>query len=187
MLGLLAKAGRALVPAARKLTGAALNVPGVRAVVKATPLGATALGLGSMFMGGEKSPGQLPMLPGLGNSPIPMGDRSIFRNDPNVIKALEQFAIPKAALKPSFRAPKGFVVLRDQVGDPFGLPKVVAKMFGLWKAPHKPPISVGDWQAVKRADRTVKKVRKIMTTMTRVDKAVGKGGKIKIAGKKGGR
>jgi len=128
-------------------------------------------------------PGNFPALPGTG-APPQVGDRGTFQNDPNIAKALEGFAISKANLKTYYRAGvKGYVVMKDRNGDAYGIPKYLAVRFLGYKSAKKPPISVGDWEAVKRADRTVKKVRKVMTTMTRVDKAVGKGGKIKVKGK----
>jgi hypothetical protein len=125
--------------------------------------------------------GGLPALPGTGGSNPIVGSRSIFRNDPNVVEALKPFAISMHNLRTSYRSPqKGFVIRRDQNGDPFAIPKTMAIKYLGYKNHKKPPISVGDWEAVKRADRTVKKVRKVMTTMTRVDNAVGKGGKVKV-------
>jgi hypothetical protein len=129
--------------------------------------------------------GGMPALPGSAGSNSIVGNRSIFRNDPNVVEALKPWAISAYNLRQYYRAPmKGYVIRRDQNGDPFAIPKHLAVKYLGYKNHKKPPISVGDWEAVKRADRTVKKVRKVMTTMTRVDKAVGKGGKIKVSGGK---
>jgi len=35
-------------------------------------------------------------------------------------------------------------------------------MMGLWKPAKKPPISVRDWSALKRANSTVKKLKKVV-------------------------
>jgi len=125
-------------------------------------------------------------LPGTaGANPI-IGKRSIFRDDPNIAAALQPFAISARFLRQSFRSPvKGYVVVRDAVGDPVALPKNLAMKYAGYRPAKKPPISVGEYQALKRADRTVKKVRKIMATVARVDKSVGKGGKV-VFKKKGG-
>lgn len=113
--------------------------------------------------GGAGSAGSLPALPGMGMMPttssIAPGSRSIFRNDPNVIEALKQFAIPKAALKAYYRAPKGFIVKYDQVGDPYGLPKNVAKAYHMWKPAKKPLLSVRDTNAIRHAGRAIKKLQ----------------------------
>ena len=84
------------------------------------------------------------------------------------------------------RAPKGFVICYDEKGDPFALPKKLAMMLKMWRPAKKPPISVGDWQAVKRADRTVSKMKKIFAVTTRVDNNIS-GGKVKVRRRKGGK
>lgn len=172
------------------------RLPGVSTVAKALPVVGTVATVGGLAydaykgvsgMGGGMPalPGNMPMLPGMAGAPATMGNRGIFQNDPNIIQALQPFAISKANLRVSYRAPqKGFVIRYDGKGDPFAVPKNIARQYLGWKPSKKPPISVGDWEAVKRADRTVKKVKKIMTTMTRVDNHVGKGGKVKISGGK---
>lgn len=122
-------------------------------------------GVSSMFGGGAGNagaglpalPGGMPMLPT--TSSIAPGDRSIFRNDPNLNEYLKAFAIPKAALRPMYRAPKGFIVLHDQVGDPYGLPKNVAKAMHLWKPAKKPLLSVRDTNAIRHAGRAIKKLQ----------------------------
>jgi len=174
------------------------KIPVVGSVVKSVPFVGGALAAADVVGSfNNRSPGQLPMLPtaaatsGLptlpgtaGSSPV-VGQRGWFQNDPNIVAALQPFAISKANLRTSYRSPlKGFVIRYDSNGDAFAIPKALARKYLGWKPSKKPPISVGDWEAVKRADRTVKKVRKVMTTMTRVDKAVGKGGKVKVGKKK---
>jgi len=156
------------------------NVPLVKTVAKALPYGAAAYSAGDMLFnrGGSNLPA-LPGLPGLPTAPG-MGDRSIFRNDPNVVEALKPYAISAHNLKTYHRAPKGFVIVYDSAGMPYGLPKKVAQWAGLWKPGHKPPISVGDYQSLKRADRTVRKMRKIFSMVARVDKNTSKGGKVKV-------
>lgn len=183
-----------------KATSALSKIPVVGNALKAVPFVGTALSVGSMISdiagmgggGGGRMPampqgfqGGFPALPGSAGAPPMVGDRSIFRDDPNVVEALKPWAIAQRNLRQYYRAPiKGYVIRRDSNGDPYAIPKHLAVKFLGYKTHKKPPISVGDWEAVKRADRTVKKVRKVMTTMTRVDKAVGKGGKIKVKGKK---
>jgi hypothetical protein len=101
-------------------------------------------------------------------------------NDPNTPAILKQFSLDDQYLKPYYRAPKNFVVVHDANGKPYPMLKWAARKFGLWKPNKKPPISVGEHQAIKKADRAVKKIRKCMTTISRVDRAVGKGGKVKV-------
>lgn len=200
MFGAILRGASKLVrPAASAVlsAGRAVNkIPGVGAIPVIGNIAAAAGGVAavSSMLGGRSGsslpalPGAagLPALPGAG-APAIVGDRGIFQNDPNIVAALQPFAISKANLRVGYRSPiKGYVIRYDSAGDPYAIPKSMARAYLGWKPSKKPPISVGDWEAVKRADRTVKKVRKIMTTMTRVDKAVGAGGKIKIKGRKKG-
>jgi len=177
------------------------KIPGASNLIKAIPVVGTVASIGSIgydvynaakgYGGGggmpalPGMPAGMPALPGTGAAPVKMGERGWFQNDPNIVAALQPWAISKTNLKVSYRSPaKGFVIRYDSNGDPFAIPKKLAQAYLGWKPSKKPPISVGDWEAVKRADRTVKKVHKVMTTMTRVDKAVGKGGKVKVHGGK---
>lgn len=194
-LKLASKAGGALATAGRAVN----KIP----LIKAVPVLGTAASVvggiataSSLLGGGQRSPGLpqlpggagLPALPGAGAPPI-VGDRGIFQNDPNIIAALQPFAISKTNLRQYYRSPlKGYVIRRDSVGDPYAIPKSMARAYLGWKPSKKPIISVGDWQAVQRADRTVKKMRKVFRTMARVDKSIS-GGKVVIPGKrkKGGR
>lgn len=154
--------------------------PIVKTVAKSTGIGAVAYGVGNTLFPTGGGSGNLPAFPA-GNLPLPgtvpgMGQRSIFRDDPNVPANIEQFAIPERELRVYYRAPKGFVVMTDPNGQRFGVPKTIAREYG-WRPAKKPPISVGDWQAVKRADRTTKKMKNIFKTTTRVENNI-KGGKV---------
>lgn len=183
-------------------TARAINrVPVVGTALKAVPGVGTALtiaggaaALSSAFSGGGGSSlpalpmsaaGGLPALPGTaGANPI-VGDRGIFQNDPNIVAALQPFAISKTNLRQYYRSPiKGFVIRYDSAGDPYAIPKTLARKYLGWKPSKKPPISVGEFQALKRADRTAKKVKKILAMTTRVDRNVGKGGKVVVRKKR---
>lgn len=191
MIGALARlAGKGLSTLARggvTATRAVANTPIVKSVAKQTGLGALAYGVGNAVFGGGGSgglpalpaAGGFPALPGMG-APGIVGDRGIFQNDPNIVAALQPFAISKANLRMSYRSPiKGYVIRYDSKGDPYAIPKSLARAYLGWKPAKKPPLSVGEWNSIKNADRATKKVRKIMTTVARVDKAVS-GGKVKI-------
>lgn len=188
MFGTLVRvAGRALSTLGRgsvTATRAVAKAPLVRDVVKQSAIGAAIYAAGNAITGSGGSslpalPGGLPALPGMG-APGIVGNRGIFQNDPNIVAALQPFAISKTNLRMSFRSPiKGYVIRYDSNGDPYAIPKSLARAYLGWKPSKKPPLSVGDWQAIQRADRATKKVRKIMTTVARVDKAVS-GGKVKI-------
>jgi hypothetical protein len=179
MFGAIARIGSALIrPIVRN--------PVVKEVVKSTAIGTAMYAAGNALTGGGGSSSSLPALPNLQGGPVmpggmlpQMGERGWFRNDPNIPDFLKPFAISKGNLKAYYRGPKGTVIVYDSVGDPYALDRKLAIRFKLWKPGHKPPISVGDWQAVKRADRTVKKMKKIFRMTTRVDKDI-TGGKVVV-------
>lgn len=181
MASLLRKLGGAVAGAGRlvsrnPLASAALSfVPGgglVTGGLKLLGTAATAYGAYqgvSSLLGGGGNAGPLnvgPMGPGGagGGGPlvIPgMGKRSIFRDDPNVHAQLKQYAIAERFLKTYYRAPKGAVILHDEVGKPYALPKSVAKMYGMWKPAKKPPISVTAWTAFQHSKHVMKKLSEI--------------------------
>jgi hypothetical protein len=189
MFGVLARvAGRAVSVLGRSTVTAGravANAPLVKSVAKQTAIGAAMYAAGNAITGSKSS---LPALPsgGLPALPSTMGSRGIFSNDANVPAMLKEWTISKGDLKFYPRAPKGFVICYDEKGDPFAIPKKIAQMLKMWKPAKKPPISVGDWQAVKRADRTVAKMKKIFSVTTRVDKNIS-GGKVKVRRSKGGK
>lgn len=161
MFGALARiassSARAAFSAGRATTGKVLSVPGVRMAVRATGVGATALSLGSALIpqGGASGKFGMPQLPAAPG----MGERSIFRDDPNVVEALKPFAIAQRNLKQFFRAPRGFVVMRDSAGDAYGIPKHLAKQWLGWKPAKKPLLSVRDTSALRRAGTAIKKLQ----------------------------
>lgn len=195
------QAGLQMIPGA-KAVGTGLKVAGALSTayggysagksiintLKGGPAGLPALpGTGFSMPGLKVQPGQT----GGGLSPLkwiprgPGGRMQLPWNDPSVPAFLKQFALDDSFIRPAMRAPKGYVIIRDVDGQPYPVLKKVAQQFGLWKPGKKPPISVGEYQALKKADRTVKKMRKIYATIARVDKATTKGGKVTIHRKKG--
>jgi len=144
------------------IKGAASFIPGASLALSGVSI-ASDLGLfgkGSSSNSLMAGPGGMPPLPPLA------GNRSVFRNDPNSSKQVEAVAIAKGDLTISYRRPRGhqyknFVVVRDNNGDPMAVPKTVARQQFGWKSAKKPPISVGQWSAVKKASRVVKTLKKI--------------------------
>jgi len=121
----------------------------------ALPSGSASFFGGSGFnMGGDRNPGMIPRGPG-GRMAMP------FTN-PNIPKQYEPFTIDDQFLRLSMRAPKGFVVVRLPGVKPFPMMRDMAIKFNLWKPAKKPPISVTDWESLKRADRVVKKLKLVV-------------------------
>lgn len=159
-----------LAKTASKIPGVGL-IPGVGQVVSAAGLIGGAYSAYSALK--PSGGGGLPALPGgsLAGMPVTggagyglpaapgMGERGILRDDPNVVEALKAFAIPQYRLKTYARAPKGFVVMRDQVGDPYGIPKEIARKYLGWKPAKKPLLSVRDTNAIRRAGTAIKKLQ----------------------------
>ena len=153
---------------ARAVGGAVMTVAR-SPVAKAIPVVGTGLSvlgaassLGNMLGGGGSSPGQLPQMPGMPGLPQApgMGDRGIFQNDPNLPEMLKPYAISKANLKQYYRAPKGFVIRHDAVGDAYGIPKKLAQAYLGWKPAKKPLLSIRDTNAIRHAGRAIKKLQR---------------------------
>jgi hypothetical protein len=79
----------------------------------------------------------------------------------------QQFAGSEQVLGPAYlqvryRAPQGFVVIRDPVsGGVIAVDKDMARKSGAWKPHAKPPISVRQWHAIKNAKAAIKHLRKV--------------------------
>lgn len=146
--------------------------------VKKAAIGAGILGAGAVAARAISGPSdQLPALPGIaqnqaiqaagpGGLPVPFfkgpgGKLQMPWNDPRIPEYLKQFALDDAYLRPYYRAPKGYVIVRDANGRPFAVNKKVAQQFGVWKAAAKPPISATDYKHYKRNQIIEKKLRKI--------------------------
>jgi hypothetical protein len=153
----LATAALSFVPGGNLVSG------GLRALGTAATVFGAYQGVSSLLGGGSAGPGPSnvgPMGPGVPAIPG-MGKRSIFRDDPNVHAQLKQYAIAERFLKTYYRAPKGAVMLKDEVGKPYALPKNIAKMYGMWKAAKKPPISVTAWTAFQHSKHVMKQLASI--------------------------
>lgn len=167
------------VKAIKKVFGGRKAKPVVK-IAQATAAG-LGIGAGAKMIGGSgimpvSGGGGLPALAmgqtraiqqaGPGGLPVPLwkgpgGRLQLPGSDPRIPEYLKQFALDDAYLKPYYRAPRGYVVVRDASGRPFAVNKTIARQFGIWKPKKKPPISVSDWQAFKKAQRVEKKLRKV--------------------------
>lgn len=126
---------------------------------------------------GGMGTGGLPAVPGLGASaatgtamvvaqgagglPVPWwkgpgGKLQMPGSDPRIPEYLKSFALDDAYLKIYYRAPRGYVIVRDSQGRPFAVNKKIAQSFGVWKPAAKPPISATDWKNYKR-NQTIEK------------------------------
>lgn len=111
--------------------------------------------------GGTLLPSQFPKIGTLPAWRGPGGKLQAPWSDPRIPEMLKAYSLDDAYLTAYYRAPKGYVVLRDATGKPFACLKQAAKMFGLWHAKAKPPISIRDWHAFQAARRVEKKLLKI--------------------------
>lgn len=132
-------------------------VPGVGTALTAGSIALTATDL--LRGSGQRGLPPLPTLAGAGYMSPLAGQRSVFRNDPNVTADLKESVISKANLKTFYRAPKGYVVMKDQAGNPMGIPKYLARRYG-WKPAKKPLLSIRDTNSLKTAGRAIKKLQK---------------------------
>lgn len=114
----------------------------------------------------------LPAVGAVAENPLPWwkgpgGKLQLPWNDPKIADFLKAFALDDKYLKAYYRAPKGYVVVRDAQGRPFALQKQVAKFYGLWKPTAKPPISATDWKHYKRNKAIEKKLTKVAAPVIR--------------------
>lgn len=82
-------------------------------------------------------------------------------NDPKIAEYLKQFALDDSYLRVYYRAPRGYVIVRDAQGRPYAVLRQIARQFGLWRPAAKPPISATDWKHYKRNQAIEKKLVKI--------------------------
>jgi len=177
MLPILAAGASLLAKPLIKAVGGLLSKPIVRVAASAGIAAA-----GTKLLG--QQPSTLPALPSMGSLPTivnqntalqasspgglpvpfwkgPGGKLQMPWSDPRVPEYLKQFSLDDAYLKPYYRAPRGYVIVRDASGRPFAVNKTIAKQFGIWKQPAKPPISATDWKHYKRNQQIEKKLLKI--------------------------
>lgn len=100
-------------------------------------------------------------------------------SDPKMASTgMDQYGRPlvldDAYLKPYYRAPKGYVVVRDPNGRPYAMNKWYARKIGMWKPAAKPPISATDWKHYKRNKAIEKKLKKIVPPSLRTKRIVAK-------------
>lgn len=179
--------GGGLIKTGIKLAAPAVGSLFKSGAVKTAAGGAAAAGLGyglaNVTSGGQSM--QLPInfgnnmsLPSLaatntamqasspGGLPVPFwkgagGKLQMPWSDPKIPEYLKQFALDDAYLRQYVRAPRGYVVVRDANGKPFAVLKKIAQQAGIWRPSRKPPISAGDWNKFKTAERVEKKLMKI--------------------------
>lgn len=185
MFGLIAGAIGAVTTVVKGVKAVVGAVKKAKPVVKVAAPVAAGMGLATVASGGGApmpvpvSSGGMPPMPlaaagttraiqqsSPGGLPVPFwkgpgGKLQAPWSDPRIPEYLKQFALDDAYLKAYYRAPKGYVVIRDANGRPFAVNKQIARSFGLWRPKKKPPISVSDWQAFQKAQRVEKKLRKI--------------------------
>lgn len=78
---------------------------------------------------------------------------------PDVPDYLKQFSLDDSYLTVMYRAPKGYVVLKDADGRPIPVNKIIAKQMGLWKPGKKPLLSIRDTNALRRASTAINKLK----------------------------
>lgn len=174
---------KGIVKVAAPAIKSAFNKSPAKAVIGSAGAGiATGMGLARVTTGGSSMSlpiSSLPTLPGLamsqtsgiqqqgaGGLPVPWwkgpgGKLQLPWNDPRIPEYLKQFALDDAYLKTYYRAPRGYVIIKDASGRPFAVNKAIAKSFGLWRPAAKPPISATDWKHYKRNQVIEKRLRKI--------------------------
>lgn len=135
------------------------KLPVVGTAIGAVGMASQLLGVGS---GGTPNLPAMPGMPAGGGFAGPSnlaGQRGWFQNDPNVPDWMKPAAISKTNLKVCYRAPKGYVIRYDAAGDPYGIPRAMAKQYLGWKPAKKPLLSIRDTNAIRRAGTAIKKLQ----------------------------
>jgi len=161
--------------AVTKLPGAstlARAIPGAGLAIGAYEVGSAAVR--AVTSGGSSGMPALPALPGGGQVSPHQGERGLFRDDPNIDEWLKAYAIPQYRLKQYVKGPKGYIVMRDSNGDPYAVPRAIARKLG-WKPHKKPPISVRQWQSMKRVKSVVRTLQKVDKTARQLTAFAGRG------------
>jgi len=82
--------------------------------------------------------------------------------DPSFMEGLKPpFVLDDSYLKEIRRAPRGYVVVRDNKGRPYCMAKFIAQKLHAWTPARKPPISAGEWHKYQTAAAVEKKLRHI--------------------------
>jgi hypothetical protein len=85
----------------------------------------------------------------------------------------------QTVMQPTFKqiaqAPPGYVIVKcPNTGQKLAMLKPVARALGLWKPRRKPPISAKDWNCLKKADSTIKKLKRVEKMAGMVNRARGR-------------
>jgi len=98
----------------------------------------------------------------------PGGKMQLPWNDPKVHESLKPFSLDDSALRVYYRAPRGYVVVRDDKMRPYPLRKDVARRIGWWRPGAKPPMNVTEWSSLKRANKVVRTLKRMNSMAKRV-------------------
>jgi hypothetical protein len=176
-LGALLKIGKAIIkPLANLVPKNTLFSKALQGVGLATKNVAAPIALGAagaaMFGGGTPNvPAQIPGMGGIstpsaaGGGMLPFwrgagGKLQFPWQDPQQILQ-PPYAYDDSYLRIQYRAPRGYVVVKDPQGRRYAMAKPVARSIGMWHASRKPPISAGDWHKYQTAQVVEKKLRKL--------------------------
>lgn len=205
-MGLFSAIGSLMKPIS-KIAGPALAVgrmvPGLSTAIGVAGAATTAYTVGKSLFGSSSPSGGLPPLPAAGTTGgfgLPKGPGGALQlpwNDPSISGSLKPHSLDDQYLRVFYRAPKGYIVMWDggmpHVGRPFCVEKKFARTLHyndgskVVKNHAKPPISVGEFHSLKRAHRTIKKVKKVHGLIAYVHDHTTSSGKVKVHHhKKGG-
>jgi hypothetical protein len=177
----LVKMGAGLVPG----LGTALSVADLGFSAYGALKGPSSSGPASGFGGG------LPALPGMGGGPMGVAasmpvpyqgnlktvhTSAMFPQDKASLDAwiAAGLLVPFNKLSVAHRAPRGYRVVHVN-GITMGVRSDVARKMHLVPPTHKPPISVGQWHALKKAGHTIKIMDKVEKEVRKIARHATKG------------
>jgi hypothetical protein len=154
----------------------AMKGMGIAKKVAATPAvraGAGMVGGAAAWEGGKLAAGRafgqqpaltpisgLPALSGFGGGQMPAA-QSYAAPGQMISQVPEVLEMNHPLIRAYYRAPKGFVIVRQNGQYVGAVRKDVARRAKLWKPARKPPITARDWHCYQTAEKVEKKLRKI--------------------------
>jgi hypothetical protein len=178
LLGAIAKIGKAILRPIGNLVpkntifSKALQAVGLASKPAAVLTTAVALPAAAGYVGASMVQSGQPLLPGGIAAPQPAGGGLLpwWRgaggklqlpwSDPQQLLQ-PPYAYDDSYLRITYRAPRGYVVVKDPQGRRYAMARPIARSMGLWRASRKPPISAGDWHRYQAARSVEKKLVKL--------------------------
>jgi hypothetical protein len=167
--------GKAVLPVARTVTRSpiARAIPGVGGALALADIGLRGASMLSSMTDASvpNAAPQIPNLPmglSLPKRGLPVPQRAGISPTPipatgagTQLQAPQGMTLPLSSGTSYLRPPRGFVTIYNNLGQPIRFQdRGSAVKLGLWKPAKKPPISVTDWESLRRANKAVRAIKR---------------------------